>query len=255
MAWMAGMPRAQAVLAGAGRIPKPITDSIPISAEWFDRQNEEVYHWRSPRMLVRKEGPNMVSLFLDHVKMAQPAECEIIGPDGKVYRQESWQPPRAIAIAADAPDGVYPVQVQGAFIYPPDADPSQFRRGQGDVFFPLSGPDIPEVMELTRTEAGTSVPASESGWWFQVPEGTDSFWIEFPSGNPAKRLSVWNPEGGRAWDGYPSTEEARRIQIKVPSGQAGQLWRVTGTRFVIDPAIPPIFSASRVKWFDPKAGR
>jgi hypothetical protein len=263
MAWMAGMPRAQAVLAKANHFPSPVPDSFQISPEWLNREDKEVFHWRSPRTFVHKDGKKEVTLLLDQHGMTLKADCEIIGPDGKIYRQEPWVAPAEIKISPDAPEGTYQVQIEGAFPYPSGADssrfgrgygdPSGFRRVQGQLFFPLSDPDTPEVIAFPRSKGGIGVPAAEpSGWWFQIPENTEAFWVSFPSFQRPRQVTVWNPEGERAWTGHLSNEP-QKIEIPVLPGQAGQLWRVTGSSFELDPAIPPYFSVSSSKWFLPVA--
>ncbi len=119
---------------------------------------------------------------------------------------------------------------------------------------------MPEVIRFRPSEAGTSVRAPTLGYWSYVTEGVNEFWIDFTdrprAGEYAKRVSVWNPDGERAWDHSYSLEDdpptPPRATLSVPEGMDGRLWRVTGGDFVIDPKIPPYFSVSRAKWFNPE---
>ncbi len=73
------------------------------------------------------------------------------------------------------------------------------------------------------------------------------------AGEYAKRVSVWNPDGERAWEhSYSLEDKPPHATLSVPEGMDGRLWRATGGDFVIDPRIPPDFSVSRAKWFNPE---
>jgi hypothetical protein len=61
-----------------------------------------------------------------------------------------------------------------------------------------------------------------------------------------------------AWDAWRDRAEGeRRALVTVPAEQSGKLWRITRpgvqTGFVVDPRIPPYFSITRGKWFNPEA--
>ncbi len=249
-AWIVGMPRAMAALESAGHVPDLIPDSFPMPGEYIMRDDEEAYNFRHPRVLVRKDSQPL-RLLLDQRNMQQKALLDIAGPDGDSYLSESWLAPKSFEIPAEAPRGVYKVSVSGRFDYPEGVDRARFRRQQGGVFFPLGDYNVPEVVDFGNGETGASVPAAGRGWWFYMPEDLEEFWIEFSSARWTNRLSVWNPDGDRVWDGY-GENEAQRAELTVPNEHAGRLWRVTGGSFQLDPRIPPYLSVSRPKWFDPE---
>ena len=130
----------------------------------------------------------------------------------------------------------------------------------GRLYLPIARHDIPEVIRFMPSEGGISVRAPRLGYWFHVPEGVQEFWIDFTvrptPGGYVNRVSVWNPDGELAWDrSYYLEDDAPtppRATITVPEGMDGRLWRATGGDFPIDPRIPPYFSLSRGKWFNPE---
>ncbi|MFN2352666.1 MAG: hypothetical protein ABR497_12045 [Kiritimatiellia bacterium] len=248
-AWIVGMPRAMAALESAGRVPDLIPDSFPMPGNYIMRDDEEAYNFRHPRVFIRN-GEVPLRLLLDQRNMEQEASLEIFGPDGKPYLTESWLAPASFVIPAAAAPGIYEVLVSGRFYYPEGEDRARFRRQQGALFFPLGDHDVPEVVDFGTGDSGASVPVAGAGWWFFVPEGVGQFWIEFGSGRWQNRFSVWNADGERVWDGY-GEDEAQRVEVTVPSAQAGRLWRATGGSFRLDPRIPPYLSVSRPKWFNP----
>lgn len=174
---------------------------------------------------------------------------EVTGPDGEVVEEGNED---VYVLAADAPAGVYQVALRGK------------RR------LPLSPPDNPEVL---LTPAGGQVGSADllSQYWFKVPEGTDSFEIEFDNsrtpGQPLRQVVVWGPDGEEVWAhrqraiDYDSDQEVIRAVIEVEPGQQGQLWRLTSPArnnnmpFRFSEEIPTILAHEPERWFDPKEAR
>jgi hypothetical protein len=124
------------------------------------------------------------------------------------------------------------------------------------LFFPVTKPGVPEVLRFDPSSEGTPVQVGRLGYWFLVPNGVEKFWIAF-TGRPAprqhvNRVSVWDPDGRRVWDRSYHGDPPERVEITVPPDQDGKVWRATGGSFIIDPEIPPYFSLSRAKWFNPQ---
>jgi hypothetical protein len=172
----------------------------------------------------------------------------ITGPNGRIMMDGDRG--GRMTIPAEAPPGVYVVDVGNATLRLPISEP-----GTREVLLP--GAD-------GRVESGQDFVQH----WFRVPEGVDSFWIEFdntPFGNAAVRqIIVWNADGEEAWAhreraiDYDRNRRVIRADVRVPAGQAGRLWRVTlpGLRvmpFRLGPQIPRILAHDPTRWFDPEA--
>ncbi len=178
----------------------------------------------------------------------ETAQFEIFGPNMEVpVRTGAWQvrQPEEIVIAADKPAGTYRLRVR-------------FSENRGlDV--PVTPLGTPEVLEIEPGEQMHSA-RRENRYWFQVPAGLDQFWVELPLGGGARRLTIRDPDGNRAWDlsYHPSTYEGPdplRVEIDVRPEHRGELWLLTlpgeSPGFRMDPRIPSAFAADRGRWFDP----
>ncbi len=239
-----GVPMAMSVLSKLESIPDPIHDLVWLQSGWPGSPEAVIY--------VRDDGhPGKFDLHF-YVRGGAypqvPFVYSIHGPGGFDLDGES-QTPETIEVSGG--EGIYRVEVNGD------------RRSSSDIrrlYLPLAGHEMPEVIGFRASEAGTSVRAPALGYWFHVPEGTEEFWIDFtdrPQAREyAKRVSVWNPDGQRAWDHSYSLQDdpptPSRATLSVPEGMDGRLWRATGGDFVIDPNIPPYFSVSQAKWFNPE---
>lgn len=273
-----GVGRVLYAFEQAGFKPDPVHDPYPFHGR---RSGDETYHiFTLPDVLVRKEGGEAVPLYLeapgrgrDHHRghgsvWPNPDygaySYSITGPNGNVIMEGPWIAPERIEVPADEPAGVYTVQLSGRLAWPDDdylrrtyRDRSRFQRRHNNINLPVAEPNVGEVIVLETSEQGIDVPAPGMGFWFMVPQGTERFWIEFEregvGAAPVNRVSVWNPDGARAYDLSYSGPPPPRIEIEVPPGQAGKLWRASGGPFQLDPQIPPFFSLSKRKWFNPEA--
>lgn len=227
------VPMVMAILADVTEPPDPVHVvtwlTPPLGTETF------------PATHVRHDGSGPLRLSLD-VRgggvTKEPIACRIDGPAGKVRIKETETSANNVNIDVSA--GVYEVNVSGDF----------------QLFLPMAMPDVPEVIEFDITDEGVATRGGALGYWFKVPEGVREFWIRYdtPTGGrrPLQRASVWNPDGERAWDrSFHNDDLPVEALVTVPEGQDGKLWRATGSNFEIDPQIPPYFSVSRTKWFDP----
>lgn len=126
------------------------------------------------------------------------------------------------------------------------------------VDIPLTPVDHPEVIEHD-TRLGTFTSRPESSFWFMVPEGVESFGLEFPIGGTTGRISVWDPDGEAAWElnhhpsGYEGPDPAV-VEIETAPDQQGRLWRITipgsSQGFVMDERIPQVFTTTPRRWFE-----
>jgi len=119
---------------------------------------------------------------------------------------------------------------------------------------PSTPPEISEVMVFPSSPDGTKVGSSlfATQYWFFVPPDTQEFWIQLAGGAG----KIWNPAGEVAWDAWKQdASQAKKATVPVPPEFRGKLWRVTAPGvqmgMVFDPQIPPCFSATRKKWFNP----
>ena len=174
------------------------------------------------------------------------APYEVLAPDGERMLAGDWpvHGRTALSIPADAPAGVYRLRVESNGF---------------DV--PVSDVDEPEVIVVAP---GKRVPAShrEGGYWFMVPEGVKSFYVDVGFPHSRGRISIWDPDGERAWNfnfhsALHTDSDAVRAEVEVPSHHAGKLWRITvpghgAGNFEMDPQIPPFFATGPSRWFDPE---
>ncbi len=273
-----GVPMAMAALAAQESIPCPIHNPLLISAEPVDHDDPEFFNFSLPEVYLNIQGGDPVQLMIQARGQGRRGferrfRYTVDGPDGFSLKgdgieqemEAGGESSRVLAQGAaavletddiDGPAGIYRVQISGSIRLQPEIPDRTVYRRAARWYLPLTVYDIPEVVSFRHGENGTRTQTSGQGYWFFVPEGTTEFWIEFDSG---LRLSVWNPSGERVWDRSVSRGEwdespPARATVAVPEGQSGKLWRATGGNFTIDPQIPPYFSVSRMKWFNPDTG-
>ena len=275
-----GLGHALSLFERAGRRPEPLHDPFLLGGSLVSRE-DGAYRFSLPSVYMRKDGPQAVPVLLDALGRGRgpengwpqpqygPYSYEVLDREGETVVEGEWRAPDMVEIPANAPQGAYRVDVFGNIPYPdedyllenwgPDdlgAARSRFERRHNRVFFPLGKFDTPEVMAFEPSPGGTSVDAPGVGYHFMVPEGTEEFWIEFRrSGDgraPINRISVWNPDGERVYDHSYTGGPPDRVTIEVPPEHRGQVWRATGGTFTVDPQIPPYFSLTQSKWFDPE---
>lgn len=217
------------------------------------------YHAHAPEILVYKESKEKLPLFLGVTPHSQVfaltrdvQEGEywhylIEGPNGW-EQHDSWPLGREhlAVIPADAPAGVYRLQVA-------HADTAS----EYGLMVPVSPPDTPEVMVLPAGEVHSAGEYLEAQYWFHVPEDLHTFTLEVAAVGPRNaRFAVWDADGKLAWDVHnPGERFHTTVEIDVPPGQGGRLWRITspvpGFEFRMDEAIPPYFAAGKTRWFSP----
>ncbi len=273
-----GVGRVLYALERAGEAPEPVQQPSVYSG--MRTSTEEYFGVRMPDAYIRKSEGEAIPIYLEAYGRGRektsvwpdraygPYSYAVSGPPGEDFMEGEWRAPDRIEIPSEAPEGVYRINIKGQIPWPEDeyllehwgrdlsGARARFGRRHNRFDFPVSDPEIPEVMVFDRTEQGTRVPAPGQGFWFMVPEDAGEFWIEFNrSGGgrvPVNRVSVWNPDGERAYDLSYSGDPPPRVSIEVPTGHAGKLWRATGGPFLVDPQVAPYFSSTRTKWFDPE---
>ncbi len=257
-------PLALGAFERAGYRPDPVPNPFYVQGETVPG-NDDFHEFRMPEVLLHMRGGRAVPLMLgSHEDVHDQAYAyQLVGPDGRRHLEGRWPPGRdrpslwmeTIELPAGQPEGIYRLSLTGRVPLPDNAaQRSQIRRRHGRVLMPTAPPDVPEVMVFPRTESGTQVASGgpEIQYWFMVPPGVEEFWIDFSrAGGGLNRVSVWNPSGVRVWDRSYSGDAPARARIEVSPADSGRLWRATGGRFLIDPQIPPYFSVSRAKWFNP----
>ncbi len=265
------LPMAMAVLSAVDLDLDPIHDPAVISGEFIGEAPDSrqrvsgadlpgEYHFSYPDVFIRREEAGAFELIFDLIRRGgregedsfayRPYKYEIEGPEGTHFSQEGDAPEK---VRLSGPEGIY--RVNRFTRVPADREDLMRRhhRDIGKVVIPVAYPETPEVVKFEHTERGTSVPAGSQGYWFYVPEDVGEFWIDFSESVRSSRVSVWNPDGERAWDrSYSRDTGLERVSINVPSEQRGKLWKATGASFRIDPQIPPYFSLRRRKWFNPE---
>ncbi len=249
------IPLAMAILAEQEFAPEPIHNPALISGKRIRSEDTETHHFVLPDVYVYNTGNSPIELSLSargqnpRGERDRPIDYTVHCPDGSSF-SGSGNAPELLELPAMP--GVFQIQLSASIPYPePDTDPGRHHRSYAQWYFPLTLKDIPEVLRFEPEATGTTVSTGAKGFWFHVPEGVDEFWIEFSGSH---HTSVWSPDGKSVWShsmayGEPNPE---RATIKVPVDQAGKLWRATGGDFTIDPQIPPIFSVSRSRWFNPE---
>lgn len=236
------VPMVMAVLAELDEIPDPVHNPIhirPTRVVEDPAGGESIHHFPEVKILHTGEVPFRVSIDARGGGVTQrPMQYAILNAEGEeVFALETVSSEDR---TLDLPPGVYTVRVMGDL----------------NLFLPFVRPDVPEVMVFDSTDQGTRAIGGTLGYWFFVPEGVEQFEITFPSRSgprqPINRASVWGPDNQRAWDlSYHNDDVPVSAIITVPPGQDGKLWRATGGNFIVDPQIPPVFSISRTKWFNP----
>lgn len=249
-----------------GDFPEPIHDPIFLFGEAIG-ENPSAFDFRLPTIFLRKEPGTSPTLFLDTPhrgrhretsvwpqKPHAPYRYHLQHRDSPASLQGDWRAPTRFSLPADAPAGVYRLVLTGRIVYANATESrAQVHRDYGQVYVPVSNEQQPEVLTFPAHPqmGGTAVDARVVGYWFLVPEGSESFWIDFEDDRTG-RVAVWRPDGSLAWDRSYADGSPPRVEIGVLPGQDGRLWRATGGRFVLDPRIPPYFSIHRAKWFNPE---
>ncbi len=261
--YMNQFPLALAALESSDYSPVAISDPFHVWGETVADEDADIYHFRLPEVIIRKDGDVVVPVSLAHRYAARTEGVsyiyEIFSPDGEEYLAGEWpidNQLRRVEIPADAPNGNYTIIYSGRLPLSQDsAQRSRTIRTHGSVRLPATPPNVPEVLVFPVTTDGIQVASArpELQYFFKVPKDVSEFWIEFTdSSGEFSRVSVWNPDGERAWDKSYTSERPGRITIPVPVDQRGRIWGASGSAFVIDPRVPPFFSQTRGKWFDPE---
>ncbi len=263
-------PLGLGALARAGHeldvIPNPYFMGAPASSVTID--GAEYLEFTMPDVFVRKEAGVPVRLMLSSRSSLNAGEAvyryTITGQDGRVAVEGNWdiEGNQFIDLDESIPPGSYQVQVVG--LVPKSGNASQdalISRRHGSVLFPYNvDHDAREVVKLSESRRSSGWDAPSGGLlgqsWFQVPQGVDSFWIGVPGGGSGiNKAAIWNADGERVWVLNADSENdipAQRLEFKVAPGDAGKLWRLTGSGFTLDPAILPYVSVSRRQWFNPE---
>lgn len=256
-------PLALAAFEAAGGRPDPIPNPFFLRGENLSTSHT-LFHFELPVVIVRKAESRAVSLVLASEAFDKEGEyyCQVSGPAGQPFLDRVWPPDATnhyLHLPQDAAAGDYRVVLGGQVPAKSEANFKHVGAKYGEIALPVAEPEVPEVVLFPRTEAGTVVSGGGFGvqFWFYVPEGVREFWIEFDgTQSDFNRVSVWNADRQRVWDHSYTKEPAdrlpERVTIVVPPGQDGRVWGASGGRFLIDSTIPPYFSTSRVKWFNPE---
>ncbi len=225
-------PMIMAILADLEEVPEPIHQAVWIRAD----HRTNVF----PPISILHDGNGPLLISLDARgggTTREPLHCRISGPDGVIFDKDMATSDENLVL--DVPAGTYTVELSGDL----------------QLFLPLTMPDVPEVLHFEAGPNGRATRGGLMGYWFLVPEGTREFTVRYetPGGAwPVHRGTVWNPNGERAWDqSFHNADMPVEVTITVAEGQDGQLWRATGGNVVVDTNLPPWFSLSRVKWFEP----
>jgi len=256
-------PFALAAFERAGRRPDPVPNPFFIMGTEVGKDRKKYYEFAQPEVIIRKSKREKICLMLHSQSRAEDVaySYHVEAPVDDANLSGTWRlgAPKMVDIPAGAPEGNYRLRVTGKIPLPgePSQD-SRIRRRHSLTIVPVAAPDVPEVIAFPRGKEGTQVASGhyEIQYWFMVPRDVEEFWIEFPIGRGGlNRISLWNPGGDRVWDrSYYETERIPpvRVPVSVPPEHRGKPWRATGSHFLIDPRIPPYFSVSRAKWFDPE---
>ena len=236
-------PLALATLEEAGHRPEPVPDLFEIDMP-------------DPVIAIKKQPGQSITLRLRGALRQwgelpkRTAKYSINGPDGTRIMSNTWQMQENVhpEIPAEAPGGTYTLKVENA----------------GTLVVPVTEQtDIPEVM-IFRAGEEVVLGRYNNQAWFYVPGDIDQFQVQIPlaDGHYIQRISIWNPEGQRAWDMHYHRESYKgedpvMAVIKVEPGQADRLWRITlpgnNSRFTMDLKIPPVYSVARDRWFMPES--
>lgn len=267
------MPHALYAFEKAGGKPPPLPQAFfQTAAEVTRLKDKNAYRHRFPTVaLLKKPDEPLVIRFTPrkyYFKKGKHAfRYRIVGPDGRVATKGKCDvlTGRDVRIPATASAGTYRVHVEGES----EKGRTWYKSGLA-LHVPLSPPGTAEVLEC-GPRAPMSSAAIQSQYWFQVPAGIRSFWVDFPmpevqkaapGGLELQRLTVWDSQGRPAWRRqFPTAEyqgpQPLRATVKVPPEMQGRVWGVTipgrTMGFSLDPAIPHIFATSPDRFFIPDA--
>lgn len=258
-------PYAMAVIDAAGGLPSPVPTAFaqaPGHVQSVTVDGQRTFEVRPPEIFFQKPDDQEAGLFFRAMIIGEVLghyDYFIENSEGAEVLSGRWTLPETseVKLPAELPGGTYRLRLEGLL-----------PRGnvRGFLYLPLVHRDLPEVFVFESSEEGTAVPAAfgHAQYWFRVPGNVEEFWVEFPiPEGEIGRFSIWSPDEERAWDlsfheaHYDGPRPARAV-VPVSSEHAGQLWRITYPQtlgddrgFLLDPQIPPIFSGSKEKWFDP----
>ena len=267
------MPHALYAFEKAGRKPIPLPQAFfQNAAQVTQVDGDKPYRHRLPTVALRKTADEPLVIRLPmwqryDKKATEEMHYRVVGPGRTVAAKGQWdlREETDVTIPAEAPAGTYRLLIEGKSVYSLDA----YHRRPPALYIPVSPMSTPEVLEY-----GDDEPVGQARWrsqyWFRVPEGVGSFWVDFrlPVGLetvPRKwelvRLTVWHPDGEPAWRrqfpvaGYDGPSKLR-VMIDVPNRAQGRLWRITipglSRGFALDPKIPHIFATSPDRFFMPQ---
>ncbi len=234
-------PAGLAVLSESEETPiSPTGFMVSVSSspgEWVDGQRRQL----SPVIALNKPADEPLPIFLSTIWGSGPMDYRLTGPDGETVLEGQWdgKEHQQLEVEAAAPAGTY--RFQGAF------------ERSGNLGLPLSEWHIPEVMELAPA-AALPRAGREARYTFMVPEDVETFTVRFDEA--LRRLTVWDPDGNRAWDTNHSEDPLVAV-ITVKPEHRGKLWRITAAttgsapRIYLDPQIPPVIAIDPHRWFNP----
>ncbi len=254
-------PSGLSVLADVGHYPDPIVTAFSLLPNVEEcGQGERV---RPLTAYLKKDEDEPLKLFFQGRMGGAPIlDYEILGPNGAIA-SESWQYYRRVNSGWESVDvsaegdrpGKWATQWIKAVTIPADEPGGQYRVHFGDlsgwIEYPLSDVDTPEVIVANNSEF--AFQSGFSDFSFFVPEGTESFSVEFPI---FSAVTIWLPNRRSAWrqaDYVDDPEQYQRAFVDVPVGMDGRIWRITGAQqgFSLDPRLPAIIAADPARWFVP----
>lgn len=249
-------------LASAGGNVEPIPEPFfqrPTDYEKVTVDGVAYARVRQPDVLILHRGTAGFPIFFDtwDYRHKIPYNYTVTPVGGESLLSGQWiaEEIDRVDFPAGAPEGVYRLELEG--LTKLGGDPGLYNQfAPGLVRVPATPHNVPEVMVFQTSPDGTRIGPSvyEAQYWFLVPEGVESFWVQSVGSG-----KVWDPDGNVVWSKWDATAEgdkSGRAAIAVDPAHRGKLWRVTCAGacpgFTIDPVIPPFFSVSRAKWFDPR---
>lgn len=252
-----------AIEQAGGGMPDPIPNPFfqrPVAYPTVEVDGKEFSVVTPPRVLFKRTANTDMPIIFDTWRYQKDLVYDYtvapIGGNPALEGQWTADGVLRMDLPAEAPIGVYEIDRSGL-------DPFtgwralQHQFVSGLVQVPATPHDVPEVLAFERTEEGTVVGPSlyESQYWFLVPDSVEQFEITFV-GNGGR---IWNADGNIVWSAWHVAADGgdvNRAVVPVPPDQRGRLWRIThggaNAGFTVDPAIPPYFSVSRAKWFNPE---
>lgn len=240
-------PIGLAALHEAGRRFEIIPQDTMLSAERNLRPAR--HNWSVPIITTLKTGPLDIPIALRMSSRQNNATgyYTITGPGNQTFAEGSWTPNdgRIIVIPASAPDGAYRVDITFS--------------ENSSIRIPLTPIDQPEVLEHD-TSLTPFIDRNSSSFWFMVPDNQDTLNLTIPLEGGARQITVFNPDGGVAydlsyhpdsWDGPDPLE----ISLPVTTTHRGKLWRISlpgnNRGFLTDGTIPNTYSTTPTRWFNP----